>query len=107
MIHLEILNQHFVVLNSARIAVEMLEKKGTLYSERHIHGMAGELVGWKDTFGLLPYGDRLREYRRNFQRVLGSQDGVAMCNVTEEEEMVKFLQRVLARPDDLLAHVRT
>ncbi|KIM67833.1 hypothetical protein SCLCIDRAFT_1189995 [Scleroderma citrinum Foug A] len=107
MTHLEILGQHIVVLNSLKTAVEMLDKKSSIYSDRPVLPMGGELVGWKDTLVLLPYGDRLREYRKNFHRVIGSRAAMAIYNAIEEEETHKFLQRVLAKPGDLHDHVRT
>ncbi|KIK30866.1 hypothetical protein PISMIDRAFT_20892 [Pisolithus microcarpus 441] len=107
MTHLEIFGQHIVVLNSAKTAVEMLDKKSSLYSDRPVFPMGGELVGWRDTLVLLPYGDRFREYRRNFHRVIGSRAAMSVYSAIEEEETHKFLQRVLAKPTDLSAHVRT
>lgn len=107
MAHLEILGQHIIVLNSFKTAVEMLDKKSSNYSDRPVLPMGGELVGWKHTLVLLPYGDRFREYRKNFHRVIGSRATMDIYNVIEEEETHKFLQRVLAKPSDLSAHVRT
>ncbi|KAL4075734.1 cytochrome P450 [Scleroderma citrinum] len=107
MVHLEILGQHIVVLSSFKTAIELLDKKSSIYSDRPVLPMGGELVGWKDTLVLLPYGDRLREYRKNFHRVIGTRAAMDIYNAIEEEETHKFLQRVLTKPTDLNAHVRT
>ncbi|KAI6035508.1 cytochrome P450 [Pisolithus orientalis] len=105
--HLEIFGQHIVVLNSAKTAVEMLDRKSSIYSDRPVLPMGGELVGWRNTLVLLPYGDNFREYRRNFHRVIGSRAAMSVYHAIEEEETHKFLQRVLTKPTDLSAHVRT
>ncbi|KAG2356980.1 cytochrome P450 [Suillus spraguei] len=104
--HVEVLGQHIMVLNSVKTAVEMLEKKSSVYSDRPVLPMGGELVGWKNTLVLLPYGDRLREYRKNFHRVIGSRAALDIYQPIEEIETHRFLKRVLAKPDQLQAHVR-
>lgn len=104
--HAEVLGQHIFVLNSAKIAVEMLEKKSASYSDRPVLPMGGELVGWKNTLVLLPYGDRFREYRKNFARVIGSRAAMDTYHPIELAETHRFLQRVLAKPAELARHVR-
>jgi len=68
--------------------------------------MGGELVGWKNTMVLLPYGDRFRNYRRLFHGLIGSQAAVKIFYPSEELEGRKFLRRVLMKPDDLANQVR-
>ncbi|KAG2148109.1 cytochrome P450 [Suillus clintonianus] len=104
--HVEVLGQHIVILNSVKTSVEMLEKKSSVYSDRPVLPMGGELVGWKNTLVLLPYGDHLREYRKHFHRVIGSRAALDVYNPIEEVETHRFLKRVLAKPDQLQAHVR-
>ena len=84
----------------------MLEKKSSSYSDRPVLPMGGELVGWKNTLVLLPYGDRFREYRKNFARVIGSRAAMETYRPIEEVETHRFLQRVLAKPTELAQHVR-
>jgi hypothetical protein len=104
--HAEVLGQHIIVLNNADVAMEMLDKKSSFYSDRPVLPMGGELVGWKNTLVLLPYGDRLREYRKNFARVIGSRAAMNTYHPIEEMETRRFLQRVLAKPTELSQHVR-
>ncbi|KAI6017136.1 cytochrome P450 [Pisolithus marmoratus] len=107
MTHMQIFGQHIVILNSANVAIEMLEKKSLIYSDRPVVPMCGELVGWKESLILLPYGERFREHRKNFHRALGSRAAVSVYHHIEEEATLKFLQRVLAKPADLNGHLRT
>jgi cytochrome P450 len=104
--HVEILGQHIMVLNNVRTAMELLDKKSSSYSDRPVLPMGGELVGWKNTLVLLPYGDRFREYRKNFSRVIGSRSAMHTYHPTEETETHRFLQRILAKPAELSQHVR-
>lgn len=66
----------------------MLEKHGAIYSDRPAIPMGGmdtcfcvvlffscflgEMVGWKNTLVLLPYGERFRTYRRLAHQLFGS-----------------------------------
>ncbi|KAG2138998.1 cytochrome P450, partial [Suillus clintonianus] len=104
--HVELLGQHIFVLNSVKTAMEMLDKKSSIYSDRPVLPMSGELVGWKHILSFLPYGDRFRRYRKNFHRVIGSCDALAIYNPIEEIETHRFLKRVLATPDQLQEHIR-
>jgi cytochrome P450 len=104
--HIEVLGRHIIVLNSVKTAMEMMDSKSALYSDRPVIPMAGELIGWKDSLPLLPYGDRFRRYRRNFHQVIGSRAAADVYNEIEEVETRRFLKRVLANPDQLQQHVR-
>ncbi|CAA7260281.1 unnamed protein product [Cyclocybe aegerita] len=101
-----VLGQPLVIVNSAKVASDMLDKKSAVYSDRPVLQMAGELVGWKNTLVLLPYSDRFRRYRRLFHSLIGSHAAVERFFPSEELEARRFLRRVLAKPDDLAAHVR-
>ncbi|KAG1874873.1 cytochrome P450 [Suillus subluteus] len=104
--HIEVLGRHIVVLNSVKTVMDMLDSKSTLYSDRPVLPMAGELVGWKESLPFLPYGDCFCRYHRNFHRAIGTRAAVDVYNVIEEVETHRFLKRVLAKPDQLQEHVR-
>ncbi|KAG1745653.1 cytochrome P450 [Suillus lakei] len=104
--HIEVLGRHIIVLNSVKATVEMLDNKSTLYSERPVLPMSGELVGWKDSLPFLPYGDRFRQHRKNFHRVIGNRAAVGAYSEVGEVETHRFLKCVLAKPDELQKHVR-
>ncbi|KAG0702304.1 cytochrome P450 [Suillus ampliporus] len=104
--HIEVLGQHIIVVNSVKTAIDMLDKKSTVYSDRPVLPMAGELVGLKHVMTLLPYGDHFRRHRKYFHRVIGSRAALDIYNPVEEVETHRFLKRVLAKPDQLQAHIR-
>lgn len=106
MSHISILGQHIVVLNSVKTSIDMLDKKSSVYSDRPVYHMGGELSGFKDKVPLLPYGDRLRWNRKNFHRIIGSPAAVKAYHPIEEIEAHRFLKRVLANPKGLRGHVR-
>ncbi|KAG2141325.1 cytochrome P450 [Suillus clintonianus] len=104
--HVEILGQHIIVLNSVKSAMDMLDKKGTVYSDRPVLPMGGELCGWKHSLGLLPYGDHFRQYRKNIHHIMGNRAALDVYHPVEEIETHRFLKRVFAKPEKLQDHVR-
>ncbi|KAG2366934.1 cytochrome P450 [Suillus spraguei] len=104
--HVEVLGQHIIVLNSIKTAMELLDKKSSVYSDRPVRPMGGELVGWKHSLGLLSYGDRFRCYRKNVHRIIGNRTAISVYNTIQEIETYRFLKRVFAKPEQLQAHIR-
>ncbi|KAG2040012.1 cytochrome P450 [Suillus americanus] len=104
--HIEVMGQHIMVVNSIKTAMDILDKKSTLYSDRPILPVGGELVGWKHIMALLPDGDLFRRHRRNLHRVIGTRAAVGIYSQIEEVETRRFLKRVLTNPGQLRAHVR-
>ena len=100
------MGKHIVVLNSVEAAIEMLDKKGSKYSDRPIFPMCGELVGCKYTLPFLPYGDVFRETRRQFYRCIGTRAALKAYHDIEQVEVHKFLKHVLGRPEQLSRHIR-
>jgi cytochrome P450 len=94
-----------VVVSSYKTAVEMLDKKSAIYSDRPILPMGGELCGWNRTL-VLTRGERHRLYRRLVHKLFGNQSYMKQFHPTEEQETHKFLRRVMNKPEDLQQHVR-
>ncbi|KAG6908024.1 hypothetical protein DXG01_006443 [Tephrocybe rancida] len=101
-----VLGQPIIILNSVKIANDMLDKKSHIYSDRPILQMGGNLVGWKNSLILLPYGDRFRRCRRMFRAIIGSRTTVNQFSHIEELETHRFLRRVLTEPKELATHIR-
>ncbi|KII90751.1 hypothetical protein PLICRDRAFT_174122 [Plicaturopsis crispa FD-325 SS-3] len=106
MAYAQVLGQPMVILNSAQIATDMLDKKSSIYSDRPVLPMGGELVGWKNTLVLVPYGKRHRTYRGFFHRKIGTHNNMKQYLPAEEHETHRFLRRVLEKPADLSRHIR-
>ncbi|KAJ6510178.1 cytochrome P450 [Mycena vitilis] len=101
-----VLGQPIIILGSSKVAVDLLDKRSAHYSDRPVCTMGGELVGWKWTLVLLPYGDRFRRFRRLFHNAIGSRAAINRFLPIEEVETRRFLRRVLAKPGDLSKHIR-
>lgn len=93
-----------IIVNDSAIMDE-LDKQGAVYSDRPVLEMGGELVGYRDTLVLLRYGPRFRTFRKYFSTIIGPAP-LEDRKHTVTYESHRFLKRVLASPDDLMAHLR-
>ncbi|EAU84016.2 cytochrome P450 [Coprinopsis cinerea okayama7 len=103
---ISIFGQEMIVINSMKAAVDMLDKKSLIYSDRPVIEMGGELVGWKDSLALLPYGDRFRRFRKMFHQLIGTHSSMSNFLSVEEEETREFLKGLLRDPTSFVQHIR-
>ncbi|KAK0436559.1 cytochrome P450 [Armillaria borealis] len=101
-----ILGRRLVVLNSAPMAISILDKKSSIYSDRPVVGMGGELVGWKNSLPLMPYGARFRNHRRLAHQLFGTNVTMNQFLPMLELETRRSLKRILTRPEELSEHIR-
>ena len=87
-----------VVCNSYQKAVELLDKKSAIYSDRPDAPMATELVGWKNNLAFLPYGKRFREGRKLFHQEFGQPSALVKFQHQQEDESLNLLRRLLDSP---------
>src|SRR5258707_3666398 len=66
-IHLRLFRQPVIILNSVTIMDEF-DKASSNYSDRPVLHMTAELVGYNQALVLLPYGPRLRTFRKHCSR---------------------------------------
>ncbi|KAJ6624555.1 cytochrome P450 [Mycena sp. CBHHK59/15] len=102
-----VFGQPLIAVNSVQVAREMLDKKSSIYSDRPVLQMCGELVGWKKSLGLLQYGtSQFRRTRRYFHQSVGTPTNVARFHPIQAKETCKFLQHLLESPGNFLSHIR-
>lgn len=102
---MKLLGRPMIIVNSAAIMDE-LDKKGATYSDRPVLEMGGELLGYSETLVLIAYGSRFRTYRKHFSRYIGNSKPIQQLYPLIEHECRRFLKRTLAKPDDLMPHLR-
>lgn len=84
----------------------LLDKKSLISSDRPFVAMGGELVGWKNSLGLMPYGARFRNCRRLAHQLFGSNATMKPFLPMVELETQRFLKKVSSKPGELSAHIR-
>ncbi|KAI0691239.1 cytochrome P450 [Cerioporus squamosus] len=98
--------QSYVVLNSAKHAVDMLEKKSAIYSSRPRIPVAGDMIGWKDSMILQAGGHKMRETRKLLGLVMASTKRVERFHHLVEEETKQFLLNLRGRDDSLVREIQ-
>ena len=104
--HISVLGQDMIILNSSKAAIDLLDKRSSIYSSRPILMMGGETVGWTRAMGLIQYGPRFREYRKLMGRLIGSRAAIERFAPLQEREMAKFVKRVMTDPGSLVHQIR-
>jgi hypothetical protein len=113
-----VFGQHILIINTHEAAVELLEKRGQLYSDRPYSVMLRELVGkcylifvidryglhlyvidFECDIGMLPYAPRLRKYRKLLNTALNPTVVRKSYSETQIQETRKLLLRFLQSPD--------
>ena len=95
-----------VVLNDAKYAIDMLDKKGLVYADRPELVMGGQLVGWEEGPALSMFCDTWAEYRRLFAQFMGSKAKVETFNEVVTSETNQWLKHILEKPHDWEEHTR-
>ena len=101
-----VMGSTIIIINDAKMAFEILEKRSVIHSSRPKQMFAGEMVGWGNSLGLSPYNSHFRTYRKNMSRIIGSKTLVSQFNELQEEEVGHFLLKLRDHPDDLLPNIR-
>jgi len=101
-----VMGQTLVIINDAKVAFELMEKRSAIHSSRPKQIFAGEMLGWENSLGLSPYNNNFRTYRKNMARIIGSKASASEFNELQEEEVGHFLVKVRENPDALLQHIR-
>ncbi|TFK53786.1 cytochrome P450 [Heliocybe sulcata] len=104
LVHLTVFSQHFIVLNSMRVAVDLLEKRSKKYSDRPVVPMI-TMTGWDWNIGLMPYGDAWRHRRREFHQQFKSDKSVEYYP-TIMTKAHEFIIKLLISPEVSLSHIR-
>ncbi|KIK53616.1 hypothetical protein GYMLUDRAFT_250204 [Collybiopsis luxurians FD-317 M1] len=92
-----IFGRTIVIVNSFDIAIELIEKRGAIYSSRPQLIMAGKLMGFNATYPLMSYNDGLRAARRLAHHTLSPRPLKSFVDVPETEGG-RWLRRLLNNP---------
>ncbi|GJE97960.1 cytochrome P450 [Phanerochaete sordida] len=104
-VHLEVFGSHIIVLNSAKAAEDLLDKRSNIYSDRQTTVMIHELTGWHRALAFIPYGDYWRKHRRLFNQHFRAA-AVPQYHLKQIKAVRRLLQHLLDSPKDFLDHIR-
>ncbi|KIM56981.1 hypothetical protein SCLCIDRAFT_192356 [Scleroderma citrinum Foug A] len=98
--------RNIIIIGSAKIAEELLDKRSVNYSDRPRSVMSGELSGWGKLMLLSNYNERFRQHRKWIAQEIGGYGTVQKFHQLMEYETRRFLLCVLNDPDRTQAHIR-
>lgn len=104
--YLNIMGQDMIILNSSKVAADLLDKKSSIYSNRPVLMMCGEMVGWNRALAFTQYGPRFREFRRYMSKLIGTRASAEKFAPLQERETARFVARVMADPGSLAQQIR-
>ena len=102
---LKTLGQSIVILNSYEDAVELLEKRSSIYSDRPAM-VSARNASLDQITVLVHHGDIVREYRRLMAKIIGTKQAMQQFHGLIEMETQNFLRRVLSEPDRVQELIR-
>lgn len=103
---IKIFGQPIIIISSAKVVEDLLEKRSTVYSNRPVLTFAGEIVGWSNCIALLQCDHRFREFRKYMNRLIGTKAAMEKFDPLMEHETAKFLARIMADPGSFSQQIR-
>ncbi|KAJ7133337.1 cytochrome P450 [Mycena epipterygia] len=95
---LSVFGQTMVIVNSVKVAEDLLDTRGANFSDRPVIPMGGELMGFKNVLAMSQHGDRVRKERKLFHQLFGTQSTIKQFVPILSSEICKLLQNVLRKP---------
>ncbi|KAJ6598116.1 cytochrome P450 [Mycena vulgaris] len=104
-VHAQVFGEHILIVNSAKTAAELLDKRASIYSERP-HIPMVPLMGWDFAFSLMPHTNKWRQYRRLFHQHF-RRDAIVTYRPIQLRKIHDMLRGLLSTPEDFFAHTKT
>ncbi|TFK36152.1 cytochrome P450 [Crucibulum laeve] len=102
--HLRIPGQVMIILNSAKAAIDLLDKRSSIYSDR-ASSEVFMLMGWGDNVTFFPYGKRFQKHRKMLQEYFHQKKCEAYFPL-QAQEAQRLLQNFMSNPNDFGNHIR-
>ncbi|KZS94045.1 cytochrome P450 [Sistotremastrum niveocremeum HHB9708] len=103
--YLSMMGQHVVVLNSYESGLDLLHKRGAIYSDRPGMALVRDHGGWKFSIVTEPYGDIFHLKRRYINQALNPSGTKKQYNMLNDN-MRLFIQSLLQNPSKIQAYNR-
>ncbi|KAI0267098.1 cytochrome P450 [Gloeopeniophorella convolvens] len=105
-VYVESAGQPIVIVNDVTLANEMLDKRGSLYSDRPSSPMATELAGFGDTLVLRPCDRECTQMRKHIHKTIGTRNELEKYAQLFEAHVRNFIKTLSRRPEDPDAAIR-
>ena len=97
--------QRIVIINSYQIAVDLLEKRGAIYSDRPSL-VSADIIGYSGITPALAYGEHFKEHRKMLSQTIGTRSHVDRLASLQIHEVRRFLGRLRKDPENFVEHIK-
>ncbi|THH18673.1 hypothetical protein EW146_g2333 [Bondarzewia mesenterica] len=104
-IYIHAFGNSVIVLNSAKAADDLLDKRGAIYSSRPMRTMIEDVMGWDWSFVGMPYGNSWRKHRGVFQKHFHTR-ATRRYEPVQIREAHALLRNLLHSPENYYHHLR-
>ncbi|KAK2465511.1 hypothetical protein APHAL10511_002403 [Amanita phalloides] len=105
MVYIRLFQQPVIILNSLRVARDILEQRGAIYSDRPRFVLFSELMGWASASTHVRYGPRFRKHRR-FVNLTFNQRATTRLQPLQVKETFTLLDGFMQEPELFVQHFR-
>ncbi|KAK6985223.1 cytochrome P450, partial [Favolaschia claudopus] len=98
--------QTMIIVNSVKIAEDLLDVRGANFSDRPFIPVGGEKTGFVNSVALAQYGIRVRAERKLFHQLFGTEAAIRRMTPLISAEVQKFLKGIAANPEGLVEEIR-
>ncbi|KAG8689325.1 hypothetical protein FRC11_003154 [Ceratobasidium sp. 423] len=99
---IRLLGRPAIVISDPDVVTELFEKRAANFATRPLIMMA-KLVGWSEAILFVPYGPRLRTYRRLLHQTLNPRATLDFQSL-QIQELRKLMKRLVQEPEAFLRH---
>lgn len=103
-LYVSVFGRPIIILNSAKSAIDLLDKRSAIYSSRP-HSHMADVMGYRSSTLLAPYGEEFRKSRKLLNTALNSRTAKTYWPI-QEKEVHAYLARLLDSPKEFRDHVK-
>ncbi|KIJ40114.1 hypothetical protein M422DRAFT_32381 [Sphaerobolus stellatus SS14] len=104
-VHLHVGPISLIFLNSPEACFDLLDKRGSIYSDKPQLTMSGELCGCKHMIAFTGYGEESRQQRKLMNKAFGL-PAIPEYHPLLSSSTNAFLQGIILSPNEYLKHIR-
>ncbi|KAH7909763.1 cytochrome P450, partial [Hygrophoropsis aurantiaca] len=105
LVYVETLGNGVLILNTMEMVTDLLEKRASIYSDRPIFTMVGELMGIDNSIPMLQGGAAWRQQRKMAHTALSS-EAVKKYHTVQENFVAMYVNSLIDKPEDFIAQLR-
>lgn len=106
LVYLRFFYTGMLVVNSLRVAQDLMEAKSAVASDRPRFVLFSDLMGMENDMVLMPYGDKWRRYRRWVQDIIQNKHNVIDLPALQRRETLTLLAGLVQTPDAFTLHIK-